>query len=126
MSTTHPEQLAVSGTDFVTRLFEVIDGRRWDELPTLFAEDCTYHRPGYEAISGLDAVLRFYREERIISDGRHEIEHVAESDSSVACWGRFRGVGKDGRQLDERFSDLYFLDGRKIRTRRTYFYRPAI
>ncbi|NBE50753.1 nuclear transport factor 2 family protein [Streptomyces sp. YC537] len=115
-----------SAEAFVTGLFGVIDGRRWEELGRVFTDDCTYQRPGYAPFVGLRRVERFYREERLIASGRHEVHQVVAEGSSIVCRGRFRGLSRTGVPLDEGFCDLYSLAGDRIRTRHTYFFRAAI
>jgi ketosteroid isomerase-like protein len=110
----------------VTELFAVIDGQRWDELASFFATDCVYSRPGYAPLSGIEAIERFYRHERIVASGRHEVEHVVSDLGVAACWGRFVGVSKAGVELDEEFADTYEVREGRIVSRRTFFYRPAM
>jgi ketosteroid isomerase-like protein len=112
--------------EIVKRLFECVDSRDWDHLPDFFCEDVVYERPGYAPLVGLASVLHFYREERVIASGRHELEDVVAGDGSGACWGRFVGVHKNGSGLSERFADAYTFEAGKIKTRRSYFFRPAI
>jgi ketosteroid isomerase-like protein len=111
---------------FITRMFATIDARRWDALADFFTADAVYERPGYEPLIGFEALDHFYRRVRIIGAGRHRVERLVEGRESAACWGRFVGTSRDGRALDERFSDVYELrDGRIVR-RTSYFFRPAI
>jgi ketosteroid isomerase-like protein len=111
---------------FIVGMFQKIDTRDWDGLSSFFRPDVVYERPGYEPIVGLDALLHFYREVRVIAAGRHALSDVVVGESSAACWGRFVGKHKSGEELDERFADVYtFADG-KIKTRASYFFRPAV
>jgi ketosteroid isomerase-like protein len=110
----------------VAELFDVIDGRRWNELGAIFAEECTYLRPGYEPLVGLPRVDQFYRKERNIASGRHQVEHVVSDLGTVTCWGRFVGTSRTGQPLDEEFVDVYRVREGKIIFRKTYFFRPAI
>jgi ketosteroid isomerase-like protein len=112
--------------DLVGRLFAAIDAQHWSELRTSFTEHCVYERPGYGPMVGIEALLRFYRLERIISSGHHHIEHVTSGDATVACWGRFTGRSHAGDALDERFADTYVVDRGRIAHRRSFFYRPAV
>ncbi len=86
----------------------------------------TYERPGYEPLVGYERVKKFYREERVIASGTHFLEGVVVNDDSGACWGRFVGVHKNGSAIDERFADAYTFENGKIRTRKSYFFRPAV
>lgn len=113
--------------NFVVELFRKIDARDWEALPSSFADDVVYERPGYPPLVGREAVMRFYRHERVIADGEHQLERVVLDDGGGACWGRLVGVHRDGSPLDERFADVYTLDEQgRIKTRRSYFFRPAI
>ncbi|MFI7210985.1 nuclear transport factor 2 family protein [Micromonospora maritima] len=110
----------------IQHLFDVIDGQRWDELDEVFAPDCVYYRPGYPTLEGLPRLEHFYRAERVIRFGRHQVENIVSELSVAACWGRFRGTGKTGEALDEQFADTYVVNGGRIVTRKTFFFRPAI
>ncbi len=112
--------------EIVKRLFECVDARNWERLSDAFCDDVVYERPGYAPLVGLDSVLHFYREERVIASGRHELENVVADEGSGACWGRFVGTHKNGSGLSERFADVYTFEKGKIRTRKSYFFRPAI
>jgi len=85
-----------------------------------------YLLPGYPPIEGLEALLRFYRHDRIIASGEHRIRSIVATGGAAVCEGVFQGQLQDSRQVQEAFADCYqFADGR-IRHRRTYFARPAI
>lgn len=107
-------------------MFARIDATDWDALAELFHPDLVYARPGYPALIGLERVLRFYREERQVASGTHEIEGIVVDGDAAACWGRMRGVLKDGSAADVRFAEVYRFEGGKVRTRRSYFFRPAV
>jgi uncharacterized protein len=115
-----------SAEQLVAELFQIIDAREWDRLGTVFTDDCVYWRPGYEPCVGLDRIEHFYRYERIIAAGAHEVECVASDIGAAACWGRLRGENHSGAKLDERFADTYQLRDGKIAVRRTFFFRAAI
>jgi ketosteroid isomerase-like protein len=115
-----------SADGLVSDLFQIIDGGRWDDLGLVFAEDCVYRRPGYEALVGLTEIEHFYRHERIVDTGSHAVEGVVSGLGAAACWGRFSGRGRDGRMLDEGFADTYLVRDGLIVCRCTYFYRPAM
>ncbi|MFI6688492.1 nuclear transport factor 2 family protein [Streptomyces sp. NPDC050485] len=110
----------------VADLFAIIDERRWDDLPNVFALDCVYERPGYDPLAGLADVDLFYRHTRIISTGRHQVDRVVSDLGSAACWGRFTGRDRLGRPLEEGFADTYLVRDGKIVHRTTYFFRAAI
>ncbi len=112
--------------DVIMALFRAIDAREWTSLAEVVHTDVTYERPGYDRISGLDDLLRFYRETRIIESGTHYIEHIVADDRCGASWGKIVGTTKDGADVNEAFSDVYEFEDGKIRTRRSYFYRPCV
>lgn len=113
-------------TTLVHDMFRIIDGREFDRLGEVCHEDVVYERPGYEPIVGLEALLHFYREVRIIASGRHHLEAVVLDDEHGACWGRFEGLHRNGTDLGVEFADTYVLDGGKVRRRKTFFYKPAV
>ena len=119
-----PESVA-EGT-FVHRLFEIIDGRHWDRLPEAFVAEAVYERPGYDPIDGIEALTHFYRDVRIIGSGKHHLEAVVLNETHGACWGRFIGATRDGTPIDERFADCYVFQDGRIKSRRSFFFRPAV
>jgi ketosteroid isomerase-like protein len=86
----------------------------------------TYDRPGYETMVGFERIDHFYRSERVIASGIHILEGIVVGETRGACWGRFVGAHKNGSSLDERFADAFTFENGKIRTRRSYFFRPAV
>ena len=111
----------------VTRMFDAIDRSDWSLFGRIFCDDVIYNRPGYAEIHGLGFLISFYRNERIIASGRHDLERVIVGESGdIASWGRFAGVTRQGSSVEEMFSEVYCVAGGKIRTRRTFFYRPAV
>jgi ketosteroid isomerase-like protein len=111
---------------FVIEMFRHIDGRAWEGLRQFFHPEVVYERPGYPPIVGLDELLRFYREVRVIGGGEHQLASIVVGESAGACWGRFVGRHRDGTALDERFADCYTFEAGGIKTRASYFFRPAI
>lgn len=107
-------------------LFATIDATRWERLDAFFAPGAVYERPGLDPLVGLERILRYYREERIIVSGRHHIEQVVVGDDAGACWGRVECVLRDGSEADERFADVYLFSAGRIKLRRSHFYRPAV
>lgn len=126
---------AVSGDDrqsgdydeaFVKDLFSCVDNSDWSGLQRHLHDDIVYERPGYEPLVGKAAVLKFYRQTRIVASGKHVVERVLSDGSNVACWGNFYGKAKDGRELRAGFVDVYRLKEGRIGFRRTYFDSPAM
>jgi ketosteroid isomerase-like protein len=107
-------------------LFRVIDARDYERLRDLCHPGITYERPGYEAFDGIDRLLRFYRDERVIASGSHQLDAVVVNDTHAACWGRFTGTHRDGSPIDVQFADTYELAEGTIRRRKSFFYVPAV
>jgi ketosteroid isomerase-like protein len=110
----------------IEELFRAIDCQNWGKLSSIFHPDITYERPGYQPFIGIDQVLQFYANERMISSGQHKIEHIMVDHNCGVCWGHFVGILKDGTKADERFVDVYQFYQNSIIERRSYFFRPAI
>jgi hypothetical protein len=110
----------------IQEMFATIDTRRWKDLRLHFASEVVYERPGYEPIRGLDELCDFYNRVRVVAVGEHTINQIVATPQHAACWGSFRGRSHDGRDLFERFADIYALRNGLILHRTTYFFRPAI
>jgi len=110
----------------VTRYYERVDANDTDGVVALFAEDCWYERPGYDALVGREALREFYAGTRVIVAGRHHIDRTVEDDRGVAVEGRFEGRLKDGREVALRFADFFQVEQGCITGRRTYFYAPLV
>lgn len=110
----------------IDRLFQTVDNRDWDSLVEVFAPDVVYERPGYPEFVGLEHLVHFYREQRVIAAGRHALSSVVVEGDRGACWGHFVGTHRDGSAIDVSFADFYtFAEGRIV-NRRSFFYRPAV
>ncbi len=107
-------------------LYAVIDACDWRELGRIFHRDVIYERPGYPRMVGRTELLQFYREERPIRWGRHTVRCALSDRDTVACWGLFEGLHRDGSALKERYADFFRFEDGLIRCRRTFFDRPAI
>jgi uncharacterized protein len=112
--------------DHLLGMFAAIDGRAFDDLERYFTHDVVYERPGYEPIRGIADLLRFYREERRIESGQHDVESLVCGDDAAVAMGTFQGVLKDGAPATEPFADAYRFQNGRIAHRKTYFFRPAI
>lgn len=112
--------------EVIMEMFRAVDAREWKVLSKVYHTGTVYERPGYGPFVGFERLLKFYRDERAVKNGRHFIEHVVVDGECAACWGRFEGVLKDGSKVNERFADVYTFAEGKVITRRTHFYRPAV
>ena len=115
-----------AATTLVHDLFQAIDSREFDRLRDICTPDVVYERPGYEAFSGMERLLKFYREERVIASGNHLLTAVVIDDTHAACWGRFVGAHRNGSPIDVEFADTYELEDGKIRRRKSFFYVPSV
>lgn len=109
----------------VRSYYDRIDADDYEGIFDLFADDVTYHRPGRDTIRGIEALRRFYREERPLSGGEHEVEAVLVDGDSVAVRGRFVGEQADDA-VDFGFADLHRFEGGTIVERHTYTDRDAV
>ena len=112
--------------DVIRQLFEIVDARRWDDLVQVFHPDVVYERPGYDPLRGFAAIDDFYRARRVIARGGHIVEGVVVEGDKGAAWGRFVGAKHDDTPIDERWADVYTFADKKIRSRRSHFFRPAV
>jgi uncharacterized protein len=116
----------MGNSEVVSGLFRAIDAQQWQVVERAFTADVVYHRPGFSAIKGWDALLRFYLSERPVAVGRHTVCKILTGDGEGFCWGTFTGESRTGGELEESFADWYAFRGGRIAERRTFFYRPAI
>ncbi len=109
----------------VRRYYRLIDAGEIDELIALFSPDVSYVRPGQNPIEGRDALERFYRSERPLEDGAHEVEAVLVDGSRVAVRGRFSGR-QGGDPVSFGFADFHEFEGGQIARRYTYTDRDTV
>jgi len=112
--------------ELIRNLFEAIDRKDLDFLPKIFHDEVVYERPGYDSFCGIERLLKFYKEERVVLEGKHYLEEIITNEHCGACWGHFAGRRKDYTEIDERFADIYIFERGKIKLRRTHFFRPAV
>ena len=93
----------------------------------LLSPGIRYSRPGYPDMTSREAVSRFYREERVIRDGRHRLASVVATSTDVAVQGDFSGTLRDGSAARHGFAEFFTVapDG-SLATRRTFFYVPLV
>ncbi|WP_114202795.1 nuclear transport factor 2 family protein [Janibacter anophelis] len=117
----------MSAEQATRRYYALVDAGDVDGVVGCFAEDAVYHRPGYAPMEGRAALAEFYGGERVIADGRHELDEVVVEGRRVAVHGRFVGTLKDGSAARVGFADFWVLDEADRATeRRTYFDAPAV
>ncbi|PSP55694.1 ketosteroid isomerase [Halobacteriales archaeon QS_1_67_19] len=112
--------------DAVREYYDLVDAEEYEALFSLFADDVTYERPGQPSLSGIAEFRAFYREDRPLSDGVHEVDELVVEGDTVAVRGRFAGA-KDGEDLQFGFADFHrFDDAGKITERWTYTDRGEV
>ena len=119
-------QNITANEELIMSLFNTIDSADWQLLAQHFDKYITYQRPGYKTLIGIEQLLYFYQYERVVASGKHHIQHIVVSEDYGSCWGQFIGVHKNGSQIDEGFADVYSFENNRLKTRRSYFFRPAI
>ncbi|MFC4909846.1 nuclear transport factor 2 family protein [Actinomadura gamaensis] len=105
----------------VRNYYELVDADRLDDLLALFDDEIVYERQGTPTIVGIDALRRFYREERVIASGTHTLDQVLPGESWVAVRGGFRGRLRDGSAVDLRFTDWHLFRAGRIVRRESLF-----
>jgi ketosteroid isomerase-like protein len=117
----------VSSETAVRHYYDLVDAGDVAGVVACFADDAVYHRPGYEPMAGRAALTDFYGGERVIADGRHELDEVVVDGSRVAVHGRFVGTLKDGSAARVGFADFWVLDEQEQAvTRHSFFDTPAV
>lgn len=115
-----------SATVWVSQLFDAIDGNDWSALVDMVSEDVCYERPGYDALQGKSAFMHFYEQVRMISSGKHTVNHVFVDGHHIIYSGSFQGQLRDGTSCQVEFCDVCQLDGDLLKHRKTFFYVPAV
>ncbi|MEU2995014.1 nuclear transport factor 2 family protein [Streptomyces sp. NPDC001758] len=111
----------------VRSYYSRVDAGDVEGLLDLFAAAAIYRRPGYAPMQGKQSLESFYRGERVIAHGRHEIFSVVAESPRVAVTGSFSGELKDGTQVHLDFADFFTVGVDGLFSRReTYFYAPLV
>ena len=110
----------------ILEYFRAVDEHDISALLAVFHADITYERPGYPPFVGLERLYQFYTAERVIALGQHFLEEIVVEGQAGACWGRFIGAKHDGSPVDIKFVDTYTFEDGKIKTRKTFFFQPAV
>jgi ketosteroid isomerase-like protein len=112
--------------ELIIHLFNSIDSRDWNALRDIFHPEVVYERPGYEPFVGINRLIQFYQNQRILASGKHNIECIVVDGNNGASCGRFIGLKKDNSKADEQFAEIYSFKNGTIKTRKSYFFRPAV
>ncbi|MEU8622505.1 nuclear transport factor 2 family protein [Streptomyces sp. NPDC048623] len=111
----------------IRRYYELVDEGDVPALVELFDQEAVYHRPGYDPLVGRAELERFYREERVIREGRHTLSTTLVHEDGAAVHGTFEGTLHDGRRVSLRFADFFtFSEAGTFRSRDTFFYAPLV
>ena len=98
--------------NIVARYYKLIDRNAVDELLALFHEEVRYDRVGTPPINGHRALERFYRCERGIESGRHQVDALLSNNEWVVARGSFVGRLRSGEEVDIDWTDWHhFRDG---------------
>ena len=104
------------------RLIEAIDDENWAMLEQLFSPQIVYEVPGREPIRGLEQLMHYYRVQRRLSSGQHDIHGIMSDDIYAVAWGHFGATTENGESIDVRFVDHCRFDGELIHRRTVYFF----
>jgi len=109
-------------------LYDAIDARDWETLPTFFDDQIQYIRPGFDDINGLDVFCHFYANIRTkgIASGAHSIQAVMHDGEQWMVFGRFVGVDPSGNPINTEFGDYFKAREGKFFFRKAYFHIPHI
>lgn len=114
-------------TAAVLRYYDLVDAGDVPGLVALFTPEATYRRPGYEPLVGHAELERFYREQRIIREGRHSVGTMVAQGDQIAVHGEFAGELVDGRTVHLRFADFFVMaPGGRFARRDTFFFAPLV
>lgn len=113
------------GTDghqqVVRGYYELIDANRFSDAVTLFHEEVTYERQGTPTIHGRVALLNFYQHDRVIAEGKHQLDQVLGGGNWVAVRGQFQGRLRSGETVQIPFTDWHHFRDDLIDYRNTLF-----
>lgn len=108
-------------------LYELVDVGDVSGMVELFDPEGVYRRPGYEPLVGRRALARFYREQRVIKEGRHTLETVLAEAGGAAVQGLFVGTLRDGSDVSIRFADFFtFTANGAFHSRDSFFFTPLV
>jgi ketosteroid isomerase-like protein len=103
------------------RYYELIDSSRFSEAAALFHDEVIYERQGTPTIHGREALLHFYQHDRVIAEGKHQLEQVLAEGNWVAVRGQFQGRLRNGEPVEVRFTDWHRFRDKFIDYRNTLY-----
>lgn len=104
------------GPALVRRYYEALDAGDYDGLESLLAPSFVQYRPD-RTFEGREAFVDFMREERPLSDTRHDLDAVFGTEDRVAATGRVLDATGD---TVVSFADVFEIDGDRIVRLETY------
>ncbi len=109
----------MSKKERIRAYYSDIDGRDYDQVMALFADNARYRRAD-SCYDGKPALDDFFRHQRKIH-GTHTLETLIEDGALIVAIGRFEGVGDKGDARAVNFTDVWtFGSDDKVVLRRTY------
>lgn len=84
----------------IKKYYDLVDAKDAEGLVRLFDIESVYERPGYEALVGLEALLDFFKNRRIIDSGIHDLQLILVQGNTVAAHGTFSGYIKSGEKAE--------------------------
>lgn len=107
--------------------YDTLDRNDMEAVLEYFSGDVLYLRPGYDRMVGIEALKRYYAEDRKIAGGRHVISNMIVEGQTVAAHGMWEGNLRDGTESSMGFAAFFEFDGNgRIREQTTYFFTPAV
>lgn len=111
----------------VEEYYSLVDAGDVAGLVDIFAADAVYSRPGYQPLVGRANLERFYREERVIRGGHHQIRSILVAGEEAAVHGIFDGTLRDDSEVHLRFADFFVFTAEHTFARRdTFFFSPMV
>lgn len=104
----------------VVDYYDDIDNHKLAKVLRFFDDDANYTRDG-RLISGKTELTRFYRQDRPIASGYHNIEWIKAKEGVVRTKGQFFGFLKSGKEVTVKFLDTFHFAGTKVTKRVTIF-----
>lgn len=118
---------ATAGAARALRFYKLVDSGDIAGLTAMFTEDGVYRRPGYEPMLGREGITDFYRNRRVIREGKHTLTSIIQQDSHLAAVGEFHGVLHNDTPVDLRFTDVFVSDADgAFSSRETFFFAPLV
>lgn len=110
--------------EIVQTYYKKIDEEDFDTIICLFS-DKIYYKRGSKIFNGRNELEQFYRNERLIQNGEHQIK-ITTSHPHVYVTGSFEGRLRDGKMVKVDFEDSFKFQGDKIIKRITSFHGDEI